>query len=205
MSEDNYTDTNVQRVHWLREGDSPIPDEAVAYVEEAIEVMAESVFTADWDLADTPENFPESLRKNRESIYEAFRRSDDVLCETLRATTDVTSAKKKTMSEDSPKNNVPQDHWLRVGDSPIPNEAISYLEKTLLLMTASVTPENLQESLKENRKAIYEAFREADDVLCEALEEVLTPLAKEYAEYLYGDQGVLVYQGEVQEDEASDV
>ena len=200
MSEDNYTDTNVQRVHWLREGDSPIPDEAVAYVEEAIEVMTESVFAADWDLADTPENFPESLRKNRESIYEAFRRSDDVLCETLRATTDVTSAKKKTMGEDSPKNNVPQDHWLREEYSPIPDDAVAYVEGALSVITTSVTPENLPESLRKNRESIYEAFRKADKVLCDAIEEILTPLAKEYAEYLYGDQGVLVYQGEVQED-----
>ena len=81
MSEDNYTDTN--RVHWLREGDSTIPDEAVAYVEEAIEVMTTSVFTGDLDLADTPENFPERLKENREAIYEAFRKADDVLCEAL--------------------------------------------------------------------------------------------------------------------------
>ena len=84
MSEDNYTDTNnVQQVNWLREGDSPIPDEAVAYMEEAIEVMTTSVFTEDFDLTDTPENFQESLRGNREAIYEAFRKADDVLCEAL--------------------------------------------------------------------------------------------------------------------------
>lgn len=94
------------------------------------------------------------------------------------------------------ESTVPQVLSLREGDSPIPDEAVAYVEEAISIITTSVfqgefdltdTPENFQESLRENREAIYEAFRKADDVLCEALEEILTPLAKEYAEELYGD------------------
>ena len=108
------------------------------------------------------------------------------------------------MSEDTSGTDV-QVHWLREGDSPIPNEAVAYVEEALSVMGTSVftgdfdltdTPENFAERLKENRGAIYEAFRKADDVLCEALGEILTPLAEEYAEELHGDQGEVQEEGE---------
>ena len=67
---------------FLREPDSPIPPESFHYVVDLIHMATVNQFE-EYDLTDTPKNYPDFLKENREAIYEAFNKAEDLLLEEL--------------------------------------------------------------------------------------------------------------------------